>query len=277
MTPEQKASIEAAIPGKAVAKPAKPRKILLCHMTRRNGKAVNGHGSIAWANYALELMGKRTGAFTITIGNEESDFTAANLKQYDAIIFNNTLGILLEDPEKREALLAFVREGKGFLGFHGAAATFVQHPKYDQFPEFGVMLGGYEDGGHPWEPRDTTYVKIDDPKSPLTAMFKGPFTVSDEAFQFREPTLRDRLHVLLSIDADKVEKGPGHRILPQRQKDMDFPISWVKPYGKGRVFYTTLGHNPQIFTDPVLLQHFLAGIQFATGDLKAPMAPVSTK
>ena len=54
------------------------------------------------------------------------------------------------------------------------------------------MLGGYEDGGHPWEPRDTTHVKIDDPKSPLHGNVQGSFTVNDETFQFREPSLRDR-------------------------------------------------------------------------------------
>jgi len=273
LTPEQKSEIEAAVPAKAIVKPKKPRKILLTHITKRNGKPVNGHGSIAWANYGLTLMGQKTGAFDITISNDESAFTPENLKQYDAIIFNNTLGVLFDDPAMRQSLLDFVKNGKGFIGFHAAAATFVQYPVYDQFPEFGAMLGGYEDGGHPWEPRDTTYVKIDDPKSPLTAMFKGPFTINDETFQFREPSLRDRLHVLLSIDASKMEMGPQHRILKQRQQDLDFPISWVKSYGKGRVFYTSMGHNAKAFSDPTLMQHFLAGIQFATGDLKADMTP----
>lgn len=273
LTAEQKAAIEAAVPGKAVVKPKHAHKILVTHITKRNGKPANGHGSIAWANYALTLTGRKTGAFEVVIDNDESAFKPENLKQYDAIVFNNTLGVLFDDPVLRQSLLDFVKQGKGFVGFHAAGATFVQYPVYDQFPEFGVMLGGYEDGGHPWEPRDTTYVKIDDPKSPLTAMFKGPFTIRDEAFQFREATLRDRLHVLISIDASKMEMGPRHRILKQRQQDLDFPISWIKPYGKGRVFYTSMGHNAEAFTDPVLMQHFLAGIQFALGDLKADMTP----
>lgn len=273
LTAEQKAAIEAAVPSKAPAKPKKARKILITHITKRSGKPVNGHGSIAWANYAFTLMGQRTKAFTVTVSNEESDFRAENLKQYDVVVFNNTLGVLFEEPELKQALLDFVKNGKGFVGLHAAAATFVQYPVYDQFPEYGVMLGGYEDGGHPWEPRDTTHIKIDDTNSPLTAMFKGPFTINDEAFQFREPAPRDRLHVLLSIDVSKMEMGPQHRILKQRQQDLDFPVSWVKPYGKGRVFYSSMGHNAKIFTDPALLEHFLAGIQFAAGDLKAEMMP----
>lgn len=274
LTAGEKSAIDQAIPAKAAAKPAKARKVLIVHITRRNGKPIDGHPSVPFANYALIEMGKRTGAYKAVVNNDESVFRPESLAAYDLILFNNTVGVLFDDAALKQSLVDFVKNGKGFVAFHaGGGATFVQYPVYDQFPEFGVMVGGYEDGGHPWEPNDTTYVKIDDPKSPLTSMFKGSFPIHDETFQFREPTLRDRLHVLISIDAPRMEMGPKHRILKQRQQDLDFPISWVKPYGKGRVFYSTTGHNPDAFKDPVLLQHYLAGIQFALGDLKADMSP----
>ena len=274
LTEAEKSAIDQAIPSKAPAKLRKARKVLIVHITKRNGKPVNGHAAVAYGNYALTQMGKRTGAYEATINNDESVFRAENLEPYDLIIFNNTVGILFDDPQLRQSLLDFVKNGKGFVALHaGGGSTFVQHPVYDQFPKFGVMVGGYEDGGHPWRPDDVTSVKIDDAKSPLTAMFSGPFQIHDEALQFREPTLRDRLHVLISIDASKMEMGPNHRILKQRQDDLDFPISWIKPYGKGRVFYTATPHNPELFKDPAMLQHYLAGIQFALGDLKADMRP----
>ncbi|MGH9723328.1 MAG: ThuA domain-containing protein [Bryobacteraceae bacterium] len=278
LTAEEKEAIDRALPTKAPAKPRKVRKVLLVHITKRNGNVVRGHPSISYGNYAFVQMGKRTGAYEATINNEEAAFRPENLKTYDLILFNNTLGILFDDPALRQSLLEFVKNGKGFAGIHGGGgATFVQHPVYDQFPEFGVMAGGYEDGGHPWLPKDVTHVKIDDPKSPLTAMFKGPFQVSEETYQFREPTLRDRLHVLISVDVSKMEMNPPRRILKQRQADMDFPLSWIKPYGKGRVFYTATGHDPAIFREPAMLQHYLAGIQFALGDLKADMTPSQKK
>jgi type 1 glutamine amidotransferase len=273
LTPAEQDAINKALPQSAPAKPKKPRKVLVVHITKRNGQPSGGHQSIKFGNYFLEQVGKRTGAFEVTVNNDESVFRAENLKAYDAIVFNNTVGVLFEDPVLRQNLLDFVKSGKGFVGFHAAGATFVQYPEYGQFPEYGVMLGGYEDGGHPWSPKDTTYVKVDDTGSPLTAMFDGPFTVHDEAFQFREPMLRDRLHVLLSIDVSKMDTGPKRRILKQRQEDMDFPVSWIKTYGKGRVFYTTMGHNPEAFTQPALLKHFLAGVQFALGDLSADTTP----
>jgi uncharacterized protein len=272
LTAEQKAAIEQALPDKAPAKPKKPRKVLVTHIAKRNGNPVSGHASIPFGNHALVDMGKKTGAYEAVINNDESVFLPKNLAAYDAIVFNNTLGVLFEDPALRRSLLDFVKNGKGFAAIHcGGGATFVQHPVYDQFPEFGEMVGGYEDGGHPWLPNEVTHVKIDDPKSPLTAMFKGPFEIYEETYQFREPTLRDRLHVLLSIDVSKMPAG--RKILKQRQQDMDFPVSWVKPYGKGRVFYTMTGHSPDAFKNPLLLQHYLAGIQFAAGDIDADVTP----
>jgi hypothetical protein len=271
LTDAEKAAIDQALPANAPARPRRARKVLIVHINMRNGQPSRGHASIPNGNYALTEMGKRTGAYEAVINNDESVFRPENLRPYDAILFNNTVGVLFDDPALRRSLLEFVRNGKGFVAFHaGGGATFVQHPVYDQFPEFGEMVGGYEDGGHPWRPDDVTHVKIDDPTSPLTAMFEGSFQIHDEAFQFRESALRDRLRVLLSIDASKM---PERRILKQRQQDMDFPISWIKPYGKGRVFYTTTGHDPSQFQHPAMLRHYLAGIQFVLGDLKADMTP----
>ena len=55
--------------------------------------------------------------------------------------------------------------------------------------------------------------------------------------------------------------------------DSDNAIAWIKEHGKGRVFYCSLGHNKHIFWDPVLLQFYLDGIQYALGDLKADATP----
>src|SRR5262249_48388654 len=82
---------------------------------------------------------------------------------------------------------------------------------------------------------------------------------------FQEPTLRDHLHVLLSIDVERTGLAPNRRILPVRAQDKDFPMSWIRRYEKGRVFYSGIGHGPSVFWNAPLLQHFLAGIQYALG------------
>jgi type 1 glutamine amidotransferase len=115
---------------------------------------------------------------------------------------------------------------------------------------------------------------VEDPISPVNAAFGGQsFEISDEVFQFQEPYSREKLHILLSIDTDRTDMNPKRYFLPQRAKDHDFGMSWIRRYGKGRVFYSSLGHNPEIYSNPPILKHFLAGIQYALGDLKADDRP----
>jgi hypothetical protein len=137
-------------------------------------------------------------------------------------------------------------------------------------------VGGYIDGGHPWGPQqETYYIRVEDPKNPVNAVFKGQaFPTQDWVIQFRKPYSRENLHVLLSIDVEKSDYDPERRqINAERRADKDFPMSWIKTYHKGRVFYTVFGANPPSFLNPQLLQHYLAGIQYALGDLKADDTP----
>ena len=274
MPEPERLKIEQAMSTKCSATPKQPRRLLVVTLNVRDGKVRAGHASIPYGNYAIEQMGEATGAFETVVSNDIEMFRPDRIKQFDAICFNNTVGVLFDDPELRHSLLDFVRNGGGFVGIHAAAATFVQYPKYDQWPAFGQMLGAYEDGGHPWGPDETITINIDDPDHPLNAAFAGQsFQIKDEVFQFRHGYSRDTLRILLTIDPDKTDMGPNRRILPERRKDKDLALSWVHRYGKGRVFYTSFGHNKDIFWNRPLLQHILDGIQFALGDLEASTTP----
>lgn len=274
LTAEEKQRIESAIPQAAQVRPKRKRKLLVVTLNMWDGVERRGHTSIPFGNLAIRLMGEKTGAYEAVFSNDVNMFRPANLKQFDAICFNNTVGILFEDATLRESLLSFVRNGKGFIGLHAAGATFVQYPKYDQFPPFGDMLGGYENGGHPWGPKDVITLKVEDPVNPVNAAFGGQsFEISDEVFQFQAPYSREKLHILLSVDTERTDMNPKRHFLPERAKDHDFGMSWIRRYGKGRVFYSSLGHNPEIYSNAPVLKHFLAGIQYALGDLKADDRP----
>lgn len=273
--PEQKQKVDDAVPAKAPAKPKRPRRMLVGNLATRDGHPWRGSSwaTIPAADSAIAQMGKRTGAYEAVFSDDVEMFRPERIKQFDALCFLNTVGVLFEDPELKKSLLGFIAGGKGFVGIHDAIATFVQYPKYDQWPPFGQMLGATENGGHPWD-GETVTVKVEDPKSPLNAVFHGEeFQIVDQAFQFQEPVLRDHLHVLLSIDVDKTGFSPRRRILPVRMADKDFPVTWIRAYKKGRVFYSSLGHGAPIFWNAPLLEHFLAGIQYALGDLKAVSTP----
>jgi uncharacterized protein len=278
LSSEQRLKVEAAVPGKALTVAKAGRRLLVMTLNIRDGEERRGHSSIPAGNLALRLMGERTGAFQAVFSNDVSMLRPENLQKFDAICFNNTVGVLTEDPLLRQSLLDFVAKGKGFVGLHAAGATFVQWPQYDQFPEFGEMLGGYENGGHPWKPDETIILRVEDRKHPLTASFKEEFfKISDEVFQFQTPYSRENLRVLLSIDTRQTDMDPARRFLPERWADRDFAISWIRQYGQGRVFYSSLGHNAHIFWNAPVLEHFLAGIQFALGDLTADASSIQAK
>ncbi len=246
--------IQMAIPDKAPVQPAQPRRLLVYSDCKGSV-----HSSIPYGIVAIQIMGKKTGAFEAVVIDNPIVFKPSSLRLFDAVCFNNTTGELFDDPEWKKNLLDFVRGGKVVVGIHAAADCF-----YD-WPEYGEMMGGYF-AGHPWGANDTVTLKVDDPAHPLTAMFGGrPFIITDEIYQFREPYSRDKLRVLLSLDPSKTDmnkKGIS-------RTDGDFAVSWVRNYGRGRVFYCSLGHREDIYWNPVVLRHYLAGIQYALGDLPA--------
>ena len=130
---------------------------------------------------------------------------------------------------------------------------------------------GAGDGPHRIEPAT---LKNEDPSSPLNAGFGGKdFAYTDEYYRFLAdgPYSRNKLHVLLSIDTQNSDVAAGKP--PYIRPDGDYGLSWIKSYGKGRVFNCALGHTPTLFMTPQLAQHILAGIQFVLGDLKADTTP----
>jgi type 1 glutamine amidotransferase len=273
LSPEIRQKIEAALPQEAPVTPKQKRLILITNLAMRDGKPWQGssHAAISAQNYAIEEMGKLTGAYEVIISNDVELFRPGSIDQFDAVCFMNSVGVLWEDQELKESLLNFVAGGKGLIGIHDAIATFVQYPVYDQWPAFGQMLGGTENGGHPWN-GEPMMIRVEDAQSPLTRVFQGQsFEIADQAFQLQEPVFRDRLRILLSIDVEN--STPPLRVLPVRKEDMDFPIAWVRSYGMGRVFYNGFGHHAHVFWNPTILEFTLAGIQFALGDLDANSTP----
>ena len=258
---EEIEKIAAALPSKAVVK-AKPRKMLV--FWRCEGFF---HGSIPVVNKALEMMGKKTGAYEVVITDDYSVFTKENLKQFDAVCLNNTTRMKFDPkktPERCKALMDFAKSGKGIVGVHAATDNFYQ------WPEAQEMMGG-KFTGHPWGGGDTVAIKIDEADHPLMAAFKGKgFKVKEEIYRTDPPLYsRDKQLVLMSLDMS----DPATKAKASKPADADIGISWIKKVGKGRVFYCSLGHNNHIMYDPAILQHYLAGIQFAFGDYKVDTKP----
>ena len=266
LTPEDRERIEASLPKEAQAKPRKPRKLLVLDLN----VAYGGHRSIPAENFALQQMGKETGAYEAVFSNDLDNLKYPKIKQFDAVYLNNTVGMIFVDPAVREGLVRFVREGGGLGGNHGTS-----HASMD-WPEFHDMIG-VRRGVHRAS-TEKVWIKVDDPHSPLTAAFDDKeIFYEDEYFRFPNPPYsRDKLHVLLSIDVAKTDMNQGDVFVPGSnvaRPDADYAVSWIRDYGKGHVFFCILGHNPTLFTTPVLAKYFLAGVQFMLGDLQADATP----
>jgi len=289
--------ISAAVPETVSSRPAKPRKVLvltesaeaLATAQKVSGHKFVPHESAPYCAEAVVQIGRKTGAFEATVVTDAEGFTPENLNGYDAVVLANvyldkkfygvpatgvdkktgkTRPHYLQEEEKpifasrQRALEEFVRSGRGLIGIHNAAAAGLG------WPEYNVMIGGTHHG-HAWWAHQTVPVKPDDPSHPLCAAFGGKgFEVQDDIYYFTAPYTRENLHVLLSVDTARAPKS-----MTDDRPDGDYPISWVKPYGRGRVFYTSLGHQAETFQNAAFLKHLLDGIQFALGDLKADASP----
>jgi len=272
-----------SLPQTAPAKPKAPRKVFIyCHA------AGFVHSSIPLAAETVKAMGEKTGAYTATISYDPADITAEKLAGYDAIFLDSTTLNFLDDPNdaavteaRRKALLDFVRGGKGLAGIHAAGDAYHSSPARGSqeapkgnWPEFNTMIGGYFKF-HWLFPQPIT-VKIDDPKSPLTAMFHGQeFQIHDEIYTFVQDSFsRKNVHVLTSLDYAKMsDADKAKETAATKRTDGDYALSWIRHEGKGRVFYEALGHSEHVYAMTPIMTQVLAGIQYALGDLPADDKP----
>jgi len=246
---------------------ATPAKLLVVSVTKGFR-----HSSIPTAEKALAEVGQKSGVFTVDYARTDEELgqkmTAESLKQYDGVIFANTTGDL-PLPDK-QAFIDWIKSGRAFIGMHSASDTF------HGFAPYIEMLGGEFQTHH-------AQVSVDcrnhDSKHPATGHLGPTFTVFDEIYLLKN-FHRDQVHVLLALDSHPNEKTPGF-----------FPISWCKEFGKGRVFYTSLGHREDLW-DPTWTDkngkredskeiseayraHVLGGIKWALGLEKGDATPQS--
>jgi hypothetical protein len=285
--PSDIAGMMAALPDKPLAAPQSLRHVLvLC-------KAAGWvHTSIPLAAKMVEYLGDKTGAWMTTITYDPAAINADNLKQYDAIFLDSTTGQFLDDPNdqgttqaRRQALLDFVKGGKGLAGIHAATDSYHTSPRRASsgeaataptgtWPEFNEMIGGFFKFHWPYP--TLIAVKIDDPNSPLTSMFPARgYVIVDETYTFAQNSFsRKRVHVLTSINYKKMSaEDKAKEPAATRRTDGDYALSYIQHVGDGRVFYEGHGHDESVYYSRPFVAHMLAGIQYALGDLKADDSP----
>jgi type 1 glutamine amidotransferase len=232
-----------------------PRHVLVIGQTKGYE-----HDSVSDAMVAIFEMGRESGLWetiirtdTELITKKKFDRNAKNLDYFDAIVFASTTGELDLDDEQKAALLSFVHdEGKGFVGVHAALDTLYK------WPEYGKLTGGWFDQ-HPWMTFNAP-IRNEGGDFPATRHFPASFHKFDEIYQAKEWSRGD-VNVLLSLDPSQLDYN-NPRV---HRQDHDFAVAWSKDYGKGRVFYSTLGHTIESWKDPDIRKMYFEAVKWTLG------------
>ena len=225
------------------------------------------HDSVSHGLAVIERLGQESGLYDTYIRTDAQLLTkqkiggnAKNLDYFDAVLFYTTGELEMSGQQKTDFMSFIKDDGKGFIGAHSAIDTFYS------WPEYGEMTGGYFDQ-HPWGVFNAPVI-VEDPEFPAMKGFKKTFTINDEIYQAKTYS-RDKLRVLARLDPDKIDlKNPRvHRT------DRDFAVAWVKEYGKGRVFYSTFGHRPEVWDMPEVQKMYFEAIKWAMKLTDADITP----
>jgi type 1 glutamine amidotransferase len=198
------------------------------------------HDSIQTAREVMTALGPANGAiFTAT--EDLAAVSSAHLANFDVVMFANTSGDLPFTADQRNALMAFVNGGKGFVGTHSATDTLYS------WPEYGRLVGAYVTD-HPWTQQGR--VIVEDASHPASGV-REAFSLEEEFYTFSDNP-RNRVQVLLRLDAASVNAAPG-----------DYPLAWAQSFGSGRSYYNALGHFPGTWRDARFQSQLFAAIRWA--------------
>jgi type 1 glutamine amidotransferase len=207
------------------------------------------HSSIPWAVGAVAGLGAITGQWEVAARVETDDevataVTAAGLRNIDLVFFANTTGNLTFTTQGRSDFYNWVRNGGAVAGVHSASDTFHGDPDF-----LDLIRGEFLTHG----PQKTVEIVVQDPHHPATRGLPEKFSIHDEIYEFKNWE-RSRVHMLLSMHKHPQSGEPG-----------DFPVAWTNRYGRGRMFYTSLGHREDVYGIGLYMQHLTGGLRWALG------------
>lgn len=201
------------------------------------------HTSIPAGIRALQTLGINNN-FTVDTTANSRVFTSDYLRKYDAVIFLNTTGDVLNDAQQRE-FENYMRSGHGFVGIHSATDTESSWPWYNN------LVGAYFADHPEIQPADIRVVRK---SHSSTSFLPGVWQRTDEWYNFKN--IYEGINVLAELDETTYTGG---------KNGTKHPIAWYHDFDGGRSFYTAGGHTNESYSEPLFLKHLLGGIQYAIG------------
>ena len=237
---------------------AQEKKYKILYITQSKGFK---HGSVnrkseqelAPSEVSMTELGKSSGLFEVECTQDASVLTAEKLKGLDAVMFYTTGGLPIK--EQFPAFEEWLKSGKAMIGAHSATDTL------GDFKPYWSLINGTFDG-HPWGSGETVSVTNHEASHTVSKMWDAEFQIKDEIYQYRQYDPKS-VRVIHSLNMAKCKtKQPYH-----------VPLAWVREVGKGRLFYTNLGHNEGTWQNPKFKEHLLAGIRWALRLDDGPATP----
>ena len=216
-----------------------PKRILVFSKT-----AEFRHESIEAGKIALIKLGMENG-FQVDTTEDSSYFAEEILKDYKAVVFLNTTGDVLDDPQQAD-FERYIQAGGGYVGIHSATDT-----EYD-WDWYNKLAGAYFNGHPDIQPADLRIVNF---QHPATEGVDSIWKKREEWYNFKQ--MNPAINVLMKIDEDSYEGGTHGG---------NHPMAWYHEYDGGRAFYTGLGHLSETYKDPIFLRHLLGGIEYTMSD-----------
>ena len=204
------------------------------------------HASIPVAEEVISEVARQTGSFAADFYRTEEDLLHFDPARYDVVMFVNTTGELPLNPD---LLVQWVRDGGTFIGVHSAADTLHESDAYLE------MLGGEFDFHGP---ETAAALWVEDATHPSTTSIETPFNLFEEYYHFKR------------FDPSKVHTVVALRFDPDANVPAMMPISWWRDVGRGRVFYTALGHREDVWRSEWFQSHLTGAIQWAIARPPSP-------
>ena len=241
------------------------------------------HWTIPHVDFVIQTLGEKTGAYEVVKSVDISMFEKKTLKKFDAIVLNNNCSVsdrrdlfydalcvnktMSEEDKVKKAgqlesnLLKYIKKGGGLAVIHGGIVM------QNNSMEVSEMTGG-SFGYHP--PQQHIELLIVDKAHPMTIPFGGEsFSHVDEPYFFKNAYSKKNFKPLLYMEVSKIQK-----MKHEHPDDISY-VSWIKPYGKGKVFYCSPSHNAQSYENTRMLGFYLNGMQYVLGDLKCEDTPIN--
>jgi len=226
----------------ALGDPSTPRRVLVVTVTKGYR-----HDSIQVAEPLLADIAAKDGGFEVDYARTDDDLAAkmtpAALAGYAAVVFANTTGDL-PLPDK-DAFIEWVGAGHAFVGMHAATDTFHNYPPYIE------MVGGEFENHREQVP---CRCLVADTSHPTTAHIGSHVDIPLEEMYLIKNYGQGKVHLLVYMDRHPNDGNAGF-----------YPLSWCRPFGQGRVWYTGLGHRDDVWTAPWFVEHIHQGVRWALG------------